>query len=83
MLRTNYEGLTEKKNENQMWHFNSELGTCQLVLSSEASPAGVITQCLFWYWKEIEIQQLIPFLSLKKPHVVSVCVIVYVCVYDI
>lgn len=30
-----------------MLHFDSELGTCQLVLTSEASPAGVITQCLF------------------------------------
>lgn len=81
----NYEGLTEKKNESQMLHFNLELDRCQLILTSEASPAGVITQCLFPYWKEIAIHQLIPFLSFKRPHVVCVCVIIYVrvCVWDI
>lgn len=36
-----------ENNEIQMLHFNSELGKCQLVLSSESSPVGVITHCPF------------------------------------
>lgn len=47
MLYKNILGLDrEENNESQVLHFNSELGKCQPVLSSESSPVGVITALL-------------------------------------